>query len=119
MHSTTERLNVVTVAVAKDFDRYPGGRYPRHGKGNGEDFRKRHLLPHLEKNEAVEVILDDAAGFPASFLEEAFGGLVRHGLSLSTLKALLVITAESAENEVYRDEAWQYIEEAASREKVH
>ncbi|WP_306047624.1 STAS-like domain-containing protein [Nioella sp. MMSF_3534] len=111
---------MVTVAVARDFNRYPGGRYPRHGKGNGEDFRKNHLLPLLESDQAVEVVLDDAAaGFPASFLEEAFGGLVREGLSLEKIRHLLTITAESEDSEVYRDEAWQYIAEAADREISH
>jgi hypothetical protein len=104
------------IGIAKDFHPYPGGRFPRHGEGNGETFRKEFLLPYLTKGEPLEVVLDDASGFPASFLEEAFGGLIREGLSLETIKQLLTISVSDDENEVYREEAWQYVEDQSTRE---
>lgn len=115
MHSRIVRSSVVTVAVARDFYPYPGGRYTHHGQGNGEDFRDRFLLPNLRAGKQVQVVLDDAAGFPASFLEEAFGGLIRNDIALDQVKTLLSIVAEDPENQVYVDEAWQYVEEAAAR----
>lgn len=107
---------MVRIAVAKDFNKFPGGRYPRHGEGNGQDFREKFLLPHLNEGEKIVVVFDDAAGFPASFLEEAFGGLIRAGVSIAKIKELLTIEVEDADSEVYRDEAWQYVEDEANRE---
>lgn len=103
------------VSVARDFHKYPGGRYPKHGKGNGEDFREEHILPFLKDGQKVVVVFDHAAGFPASFLDEAFGGLVRAGIAFETLKELLTIEAEDRNDRVYVDEAWAYIEEEAER----
>lgn len=103
------------VGVAKDFHPYPGGRFPRHGEGNGETFRKVFLFPVLSVGQHLEVVFDDASGFPASFLEEAFGGLVRDGLELSQIKKLLTISVTDPDNDIYRDEAWQYVEDEALR----
>lgn len=103
------------ICVGKDFHRFPGGRFPRHGPGNGEDFREKFILPSLVKDEALEIVLDDAAGFPASFLEEAFGGLVRAGIDAEKIRRLLTISVTDRENEVYREEAWQYIDDAMRR----
>ena len=107
---------MVRIAVAKDFTKFPGGRYPRHGEGNGQDFREKFLLPHLSKGKKVEVVFDTAAGFAASFLEEAFGGLIRAGLALHMVEELLTIVPEDTDNKIYVDEAWQYISDEANRE---
>ncbi|WP_226557788.1 STAS-like domain-containing protein [Salipiger thiooxidans] len=66
-----------TINIANDYTRFPGGRYPEDGAGNGTTFREDFLLPILEKGEGATVILDGAAGYPSSFLDEAFAGLVR------------------------------------------
>ncbi len=68
-------MNVINIAV--DYTPFPGGRYPTDGKGNGTTFRQRFLVPILKSGGHAEVILDGAMGYPSSFLEEAFGGLVR------------------------------------------
>ncbi|WP_082223900.1 STAS-like domain-containing protein [Pseudorhodobacter wandonensis] len=65
------------INIAIDFTKFPGGRYPQDGEGNGTSFREKFLLPVLKANKTAEVILDGALGYPSSFLEEAFGGLVR------------------------------------------
>ncbi|MEL7098304.1 MAG: STAS-like domain-containing protein [Pseudomonadota bacterium] len=103
------------IAIARDFSLYPGGRFPRHGEGNGEDFRNQHLVPALQTGKFVRVIFDDAFGYPASFLEEAFGGLVRSGWDLHDLKERLTLTASVPSDQVYVDEAWQYMEDEAER----
>ena len=74
------------INIAKDFGRYPAGRYPSDGPFNGEDFRDKHLVPALHKNsDTIYIELDGARGLASSFLEEAFGGLVRKGFEPQTL----------------------------------
>jgi hypothetical protein len=75
-------MSVIEISIAKQFSRTPGGRYRRHGPFSGEDFRERILWPALQEKAAspadvVQVSFDGVAGMPSSFLEEAFGGLVR------------------------------------------
>lgn len=64
-----------------EYSTTPGGRYISDGKYSGEDFRTSVLLPKyeeaLENKDTILVDLDDCYGMPTSFLEEAFGGLVR------------------------------------------
>ena len=68
---------MTTINIAEDYTRFPGGRYPEDGKGNGTNFRKRFLVPVLQRHDRAVVVLDGAAGYPSSFLDEAFAGLVR------------------------------------------
>lgn len=67
-----------TINIAEEFTRYPGGRYKSDGAGNGTDFRENFLVPVLKDRERAKIILDGAAGYPSSFLDEAFAGLVRN-----------------------------------------
>jgi hypothetical protein len=63
------------------FTRTPGPRYRSEGSFSGEQWREEHLLPAYRKAVAegrpLRVSLDGVVGFASSFLEEAFGGLVR------------------------------------------
>ena len=65
------------IAIAEAFSPYPAGRYLEDGKYNGTAFRREHLVPALREFDIVDVVFDGVAGFGSSFLEEAFGGLVR------------------------------------------
>ncbi len=67
----------VFIDVAKDFSRTPGGRYISESKWSGEEFRQNHLEPPLRLGKTITVDLDGVVGITSSFLEEAFGGLVR------------------------------------------
>ncbi|WP_081259249.1 STAS-like domain-containing protein [Burkholderia territorii] len=67
------------INVARDFTRWPAGRYRADGPYSGEVFRDEVLVPALARAEVVEVELDGTRGYGSSFLEEAFGGLVRLG----------------------------------------
>ena len=88
------------IIIADEFSRYPAGRYQEDGKFNGTAFRKKCLVPALKKFDKVEVIFDGVAGFGTSFLEEAFGGLVRcEGYSKEQLDNKLVILATEPELE--------------------
>lgn len=105
------------IDVARDFSKVPGGRFARLGPYSGEEFRKLHLVPALraarKDNGRVTVILDGAAGYPASFLEEAFGGLIREeGFSLEEIARFLIIDAQAQRFQIRRDMAWSYIRAA-------
>lgn len=69
------------LSIARDFTRYPAGRFRSDGPYSGEQFRDDFLVPAMEKGESVSIDLDGVRGFGSSFLEEAFGGLVRKGYS--------------------------------------
>ena len=65
------------ISIAKDFSRYPAGRFLTDGPFSGERFRTEFLVPNLESGTEVLVDLDGVAGYGSSFLEEAFGGAIR------------------------------------------
>lgn len=71
----------MTINIASDYTKSPGGRYITEGANSGEDFRERILLPAFKKcqenGEELTVNLDGGYGYGSSFLEEAFGGLAR------------------------------------------
>ncbi|MCO5161129.1 MAG: STAS-like domain-containing protein [Mesorhizobium sp.] len=66
-----------TIRVAEDFSPTPGGRYLDDGPFNGQLFRETVLVPALEKEARVTVVLDGTRGYPSSFLDEAFAGTAR------------------------------------------
>jgi hypothetical protein len=68
---------MTTISIAKDFTRFPAGRFKAHGNTSGEGFRQKLLEGPLSRGEQVVVDLDGTIGYGSSFLEEAFGGLVR------------------------------------------
>ncbi|WP_425310561.1 STAS-like domain-containing protein [Falsirhodobacter halotolerans] len=104
-----------TISIAKDFTRFPGGRYRKHGPGSGEEFREVFLLPALRAGEDIVVTFDGVAGYPSSFVEEAFGGLVRGGLSINDIKRHLKLESLSPTYAPYIATAWRYIDEAGDR----
>lgn len=106
---------MIDINIGRDFTRFPGGRYRRHGPGSGEEFRDAHLLPSLQRGDLVNVTFGDVFGLPASFVEEAFGGLVRKGLDEKYIRAHLRLVAQSPSYQSYVDEAWSYINEAEKR----
>jgi len=105
------------IEIARDFSETPGGRFRVMGPASGEAFRML-LKKKLDQKpgEVVEVVLDGVEGYGSSFLEEAFGGLIRVGL-VSPAEALrrVRIVALSPEYRTYAAEARQYMEEAAER----
>ncbi|MFH2077416.1 MAG: STAS-like domain-containing protein [Pseudomonadota bacterium] len=76
------------INIGRAYTRFPLGRKKQHGKGSGEEFRELFLLPALQGESPTVVIeLDDTLGYGSSFLEEAFGGLVRAGYKPDFLKS--------------------------------
>lgn len=70
-------MTMYEVNVVRDFSKKPYGRYPLDGDGCGEYFRKNVLVPALRNHEKVHVVLDGYNRYGRSFLDEAFGGLIR------------------------------------------
>jgi hypothetical protein len=95
-----------------DFTEFPGGRYREDGEFSGEQFRDDVLIPALADHDRVVVILDGTAGYPSSFLEEAFGGLIRNGISRAEIDRKLELRADDPHYETYRLLAIKYIGEA-------
>lgn len=103
--------NVVRVNIANQFTRMPGGRYVRLGPFSGEAFRERYLTEPLRQGKRVVVELDGVRGYGSSFLEEAFGGVVRklHLDSKDALTRIEIVT--SVKN--WRDDVVDYIKNAS------
>jgi len=106
--------HTVKINIAKEFSRIPAGRLRTDGPYSGERFREECLEPVLMKGDTVEVIFDGARGYGSSFLEEAFGGLVRDGVLISTAD-LKRVTLVSKEDPSIAAEVRTYIENQISR----
>ncbi len=89
-------MNVTTkiIDIGKDFSRYPAGRYKTDGPFSGELFRENFLIPVLDDNGHITIELDSTAGYGSSFLEEAFGGLIRLGYSSNQIKTAITLNSE-------------------------
>ena len=105
----------IKLNIAKDFSRCPGARYRNEGDFSGEEFRENFFLFFL--NEAIAahckliVDLDGSAGYSTSFLEEAFGGLIRHNnMSYDVIKTTVEI--KSDEDPSYKDDIIFYLNKA-------
>ena len=100
------------IDVATDFSPTPGGRYHSDGPHNGEDFRENFLIPALGEHGRIEVNLDGARGYPSSFLDEAFAGLVRKkGWSKKQFSEKVFLHASSS-YQIYVDDVMRYIDES-------
>ena len=98
------------VNVAQDFSPVPGGRFDEDGEFNGSRFRREHLVPKLRSCECVDVVIDGTEGFGSSFLEEAFGGLIRvEGFSRAELVDRLRIVANDPRSLRYRRKIYSYM----------
>jgi STAS-like domain of unknown function (DUF4325) len=104
---------MITVSIAKDFTRFPAGRYKRNGETSGEAFRERFLQEPLSKGESVVVDFDGTVGYGSSFLEEAFGGVVR-ALKVPSAFVRQHLTLKSSDPSIC-EEVVEYIEDAGRR----
>jgi len=108
-------MESVNIKIAKDFSDTPGPRYENEGKFSGEKFRKEVLEPTVRKalkeGKKIKVDLDHTAGYGTSFLEEAFGGLIRNDkIEYKRLKESLELKSE--EEEYLIDDINEYLREA-------
>lgn len=110
-------VTAMEIYIATDFSPYPAGRTGRDGPFNGTRFRKEILVPALIKSartgENVIVDFDNVRSFGTSFLDEAFGGLVRsEGFQKRDLHNRLVLRATKPIYQTYKRLAVRYIDEA-------
>lgn len=81
--------------IIKVANRYPcpGPRYKKLGPSSGEEFRE-WIEKELSSYSDITIDLDGTEGYGSSFLEEAFGGLIRSGVSLEKVKSIKFISNE-------------------------
>src|SRR5690242_3167734 len=109
-------MSDLRLSVARDFSRTPGSRYDSEGDFSGETFRRAILLPRVEQalheRKQLLIDLDGTAGYGTSFLEEAFGGLVRENkIPPQALRS--VLRFKSTEEDYLVEDILGYIDEAA------
>lgn len=98
------------IDIAVDFSPVPAGRYIADGPCSGEAFREKTLKPALDEGGKVIIEMDGGEGYGSSFLEEAFGGLVRLGyFNKEYLSEALEIHSD---DDSLIAEVWDYIERA-------
>ena len=107
-----------TIVIARDFSKFPAGRFPADGEASGTAFRDL-LVDALNGSEGVVVVFDGVACFAASFLEEAFGGLVREcHMDKAFLDEHLRLETEDPVLEDFVKLAERYIKEADQAQAV-
>ena len=101
------------INIERDFSRYPAGRYVDDGPYSGQRFRERFLIPALSEESGGKIFieLDGARGYGSSFLEEAFGGLIRAGFSAADVLNRLELKSQ---DESLVEEIEGYIREQAN-----
>ncbi|GAB2621580.1 STAS-like domain-containing protein [Emticicia sediminis] len=108
-------METILLSVAKDFSTTPGPRYDWEGSFCGEHFRENVLKPKIEEalkgNKKLKIDLDGTAGFGTSFLEEAFGGLVRNN-GYTSNQILDTIDIKSEEEDFWIERIKEYIVKA-------
>ena len=106
------------ISVASEFSAFPVGRIPEDGDYNGQAFRESLLTPALRKAIAEDgriiVWLDGIKSCGSSFLESAFGGLIREdGFQKKQLKKYLEIKSNNKAHDRYLRAIDRYIENAS------
>lgn len=104
---------MTSISIAQDFSQFPAGRFKSDGPYSGEAFREDILVPALAKDESVNIDMDGVLGYGSSFLEEAFGGLIRvHHMTFDVLRKKLFVKCSVP---VYANRVWEYLKEESSR----
>jgi len=102
------------VKLVRDFHPLPAGRYLVDGAGNGTTFRESFLIPALNEGRSLLIDLDGAPGYPSSFLEEAFGGLVRAQFAPDMIRKLISFKTTQPGFDRYVRRIWDHIDRAAA-----
>ena len=111
---------MILIDLAKEFSAYPSGRVPEDGSYNGEKFREDFLAPALDKLKNTDapikslvVDIDGVRSFGSSFLEEAFGGLIRKTKHDPKWAAsMLTIKCTQGHLKMYHDSIYEYVQNA-------
>lgn len=109
---------MIKIKIATDFSKTPGARFPEEGEFSGKEFRENLLLPKLQQaikeKTKLEINLDNTVGMGTSFLEEAFGGLIRENhIEYTKIKDTIIFV--SKDDPEYINEIKLYMEEANAK----
>ena len=107
-----------TLNIAEEFSPVPIGRTMEDSDTSGEAFRERILFPKVSRaiaqGSALVIDFSGMKGLSSSFLEEAFGGLIREKeLELDAVLKTLEFTPEDSPYGPYIENVKDYIKEAA------
>lgn len=109
---------MITYKIAKQYTEIPGPRFKKEGEFSGEDFRETVLKVLVRQaqqaSEKILIDLDGGYGYPTSFLEEAFGGLIRE---LKDKELNNIFEFKSDEEPLLIGEIKKYIQEAMEKIK--
>lgn len=111
-------MNKQVYDVGNRFHHRPIGRKLADGEFSGEVFREKVLLPFFKdikargSNDILVLDFNNVSMAGSSFIEEAFGGLVRAGFSKSFIKEHLEIVVDWELKELISDRIYQYIDKA-------
>lgn len=109
---------MIKIKICNDFSNIPGGRYISEGDYSGELFRETILVQKyqeaLKENTELEIDFDGCYGFGTSFLEEAFGGMVRIHHEHGMLNRIRLI---STEDETIPENIIKYVKEAEEKDR--
>jgi hypothetical protein len=100
----------ITFRVADRFT-CPGPRYKKLGENSGEKFREI-IISSVRSGEDVVIDLDGTEGYGSSFLEEAFGGLIREGVPHESVRNIKFVSNEEPD---LIDEIKGYIDDAIEK----
>lgn len=101
----------IRFVIAREFSKYPGGRYRSHGSKSGEEFREDHLLPLLYNEQQIVIDLSGTAGYGASFLDESFG---EAGKVFGVDELRERLTLQSEDDPLLVNLIWNIIEDGAA-----
>lgn len=111
-------MNKQVYDVGNRFHNRPIGRKLADGEFSGEAFRQIVLFPFFDEvrnsgsNDVLVLNFNNVSMAGSSFLEEAFGGLVRAGFSKAFIKDHLEIIVDWELKELISDRIYQYIDKA-------
>lgn len=106
--------------IANEFSKTPGPRFRDEGRYSGEELREEYLVPLVksvvQQKSKIIVDLDGTHGYLTSFLEEAFGGLIR--VDKFNLRELNQIFEFKSDEEPYLiDDIKEYMEDAQNESR--
>lgn len=104
------------INVANDFSRSPFGRIYSDGPNSATRFREEFLIPAFTDCETtVHIDFNEVLGLSASFIKEAFGGLIRDSIiSHAELKKRLRITISDVDSYAFACVIMLHIDNAES-----
>ena len=115
-------MEKIELSVARQFTVKPGRRNGKPGEFSGEEFRNKLLTgaykEALNNKCILTVDLDGGYGYASSFLEEAFGGMVRDGYDGNDMLGRIEIKSDNQPGLI--DNIKKYIRNAviAAREEA-